>query len=123
MRVLLKQAAHLGGKDHAKGVHDIPDQHLKEGFGMLLLKAGLIVEAPKAQITPSAQSISEQNKDFAERILGKPVDLAKQESTEPEAPALESESEASAEIDAESEAEESADDSDDSAKSKKKKKR
>jgi hypothetical protein len=48
--IVLKQAAHLGGKDYKKGVHELSDEVLRSPFFLRLVKAGLAVEADAAKV-------------------------------------------------------------------------
>lgn len=43
MKVNLLQAAHLGGKDYKKGIHELPDELKSDDFFKALAKAGKLL--------------------------------------------------------------------------------
>lgn len=61
MKLEFKQAACVAGKDYAKGVHELPEEVLKNPYLAKLIKAGMVVE-PSAQRKIDPETLEERQK-------------------------------------------------------------
>lgn len=68
MRIQLLQAAHLGGKSYALGIHDLPEKAIEDRFFHKLVQAGLAVE-PEASAFVAPESLQDRQKRLADKLV------------------------------------------------------